>query len=193
MSESNADSLREALKRVATTLKAGGQPFALAGSYAMWAHGAPESEHDVDFVVSEEDADRVAHTLQHAGLEVVRPPEDWLLKVRVGGVVVDLLHQLGGVPVSSELLERATTFEVLSVAMPVLDTTDVLIGKLRALDEHYCDFGALLPSMRAVREQIDWPRLREEVADNDFAVAFLVLTDRLAITEPIAAPASSSG
>jgi Nucleotidyl transferase of unknown function (DUF2204) len=190
MSENNAEGLREALKRVATTLKASRQPFALAGSYAMWAHGAPESEHDVDFVVAEEDADHVAQSLQNAGLDVVRPPEDWLLKVRVEGVVVDLLHRLGGVPVSAELLDRATTFEVLSVAMPVLDATDVLVGKLRALDEHYCDFGALLPSVRAVREQIDWPRLRKDVSDNDFAVAFLFLTDRLGITEPD--PASSA-
>ena len=30
-------------------------PFALAGGYALWAHGAPESENDVDFVIAEED------------------------------------------------------------------------------------------------------------------------------------------
>ena len=50
------------------------------------------------------------------------------------------------------------------------------------MTEHYCDFGRLLPHVRAVREQLDWERLRTEVADNDFAVAFLFLTDRLGIS-----------
>ena len=43
----------EALKRSASALKADGVPFALAGSYALWVHGAPESTHDVDLVVPE--------------------------------------------------------------------------------------------------------------------------------------------
>jgi hypothetical protein len=51
-----------------------------------------------------------------------------------------------------------------------------------ALDEHYCDFARLLPVARALREQVDWPRVRREVAANDFAVVFLVLLDRLGIT-----------
>jgi hypothetical protein len=36
--------------------------------------------------------------------------------------------------------------------------------------------------VRAVREQLDWPRLRKETAGNDFAAAFLFLTDRLGIS-----------
>jgi hypothetical protein len=32
-----------------------------------------------------------------------------------------------------------------------------------------------------VREQVDWDRLRAEVDGNDFAAAFLFLTDRLGI------------
>ncbi len=47
---------------------------------------------------------------------------------------------------------------------------------------HYCDFGALLPHVRAVREQLDWGRLRSEVEGNDFAAAFLFLVDRLGIS-----------
>lgn len=66
--------------------------------------------------------------------------------------------------------------------MPVLPVTDLLISKLRAMTEHYCDVGALLPHVRAVREQVDWERLRAEVAANDFALAFLFLTDRLGIS-----------
>jgi hypothetical protein len=33
-----------------------------------------------------------------------------------------------------------------------------------------------------VREQVDWARLRRETSGNDFAVAFLVLADRLEIS-----------
>lgn len=57
----------------------------------------------------------------------------------------------------------------------------VLVQQLRALDEHYCDFAKLLPAVRAVREQLDWGRVRELTADNDYAVAFLVLVERLGL------------
>jgi hypothetical protein len=66
--------------------------------------------------------------------------------------------------------------------MRVLPPTHVLIEKLNSLNEHHCDFGALLPAIRAVREQVDWERVRTATAENDFAAAFLVLSDRLGIT-----------
>ncbi len=58
----------------------------------------------------------------------------------------------------------------------------VLIQKLRALGEHHCDFAKLLPPVRAVRERLDWDRIRSQTDDNDYAVAFLVLADRLGLT-----------
>ena len=36
--------------------------------------------------------------------------------------------------------------------------------------------------LRAVREQVNWNKVRNDTADNDFAAAFLFLTDRLGIT-----------
>ncbi len=182
MTDESHDSLRAALKRVGSLLKQSGLPFALAGSYALWVRGAPESEHDVDFLIAEDDIERAVHELSDAGLAITRPPEDWLAKVTTDGVVVDLLHRVAGLPVTVELLERAEPVEVLSIMMPVLSATDLLSAKLRTLSEHSCDFGALLPAARAVREQVDWQRLRCETADNDFAVAFLVVTDRLGIS-----------
>jgi hypothetical protein len=47
-----------------------------------------------------------------------------------------------------------------------------------------CDFTRLLPTVRAVRERVDWVQVRADTATNDFAVAFFVLTDRLGITAP---------
>jgi hypothetical protein len=120
--------------------------------------------------------------LARAGFEVLRPPEDWLFKVCTEGVVVDVLHRMVGEPVTSELLERSEEVDLIGIRLPVLPATDLLSSKLRSMTEHYCDFGTLLPHVRAVREQLDWDRLRDEVADNDFAVAFLVLTDRLGIS-----------
>jgi hypothetical protein len=67
--------------------------------------------------------------------------------------------------------------------IPVLPATELLVVKLRSLSEHYCDFGALLPAVRAVREQVDWPRVREEVGGNPYARAFLYLADELGISD----------
>jgi allantoicase len=71
--------------------------------------------------------------------------------------------------------------------MPVLTATDVVVTKLMALDEHYCDFARLLPVARALREQVDWATVRREVAGNDFAVVFLQLLDRLSVTDGVSA------
>src|SRR3954467_660293 len=101
MGEEQAN-LREALKRVATGLKETGVPFALAGGYACWARGGPEPDHDVDFLVAEEDAPQVAEGLAEKGFEVVQPAEDWLFKVFVDGAMVDILFRTAGDPVPRE-------------------------------------------------------------------------------------------
>ena len=177
------DELRDALKRAASALKAHGPEFALAGSYALWAYGGPEPVHDVDFVVAEPDADAAADTLDQAGFTIERTPEDWLFKACVGDdFVIDVLHQLNGVPVDAATIRSADELDVLAIRMPVLSPTQVVTEKLCSLNEHHCDFAALLPAARAVREQVDWERVRADTADNDFAAAFLLLTDRLVIT-----------
>lgn len=175
--------LREALRDAASALKENGPRFALAGSYALWAHGAPEPTHDVDLVVAESDVEDAVATLQGAGFVVERPPEDWLFKARTGDTVVDVLHRLNGVRVEHATLDCAEQHDVLAIRMPVLPPTMVLIQQLRSLGEHYCDFAKLLPAVRAVREQLDWERVRALTADNDYAVAFLVLVDRLGLTD----------
>jgi hypothetical protein len=176
------DELRDALRRAASALKAQGPEFALAGSYALWVHGGPEPVHDVDFVVAEEDADAAAKTLEEAGFRIDRTPEDWLFKACAGSVVVDVLHRLNGVPVDVETIHSGEIREVLAIEMPVLAATHVVAEKLCSLHEHHCDFASLLPGVRAVREQVDWERVRAVTTNNDFAVAFLFLTDRLGIT-----------
>jgi Uncharacterised nucleotidyltransferase len=184
--------LREALKLVAVTLKEGEAPFALAGGYALWARGGPEPDHDVDFVIAEEDARRVADLLAGKGLEVVQPPEDWLFKVYVDGAMVDVLYRLSGDPVSRSRFEDVDEIEVESVRMPVFSATKLMADKLNALEEHACDFGSILPVARAVREQVDWCRVAEQTRDNDFAAALLFLLDRLGIAPAGGGPAGAS-
>ena len=188
------ENLREALKSVAVALKRSGFPFALIGGYAVWARGGPEPDHDVDFMVAADDAAEVAEALAGAGLSVVEPPEDWLFKVYTGtpdqpdSAMVDVIFRDAGKPATREAVREADEFEVLSVVMPVLSATELLVHKLASLDEHWCDFGWLLPVARALREQVEWDRVRRETSDNDFAMAFLFLAERLRIVpEPGAA------
>jgi hypothetical protein len=181
MTDSRHAQLRAALKRAASVLAESGPPFALGGSYALWAHGAPEPVNDVDLVVSEPDTEQAAAALADAGFEVERTPEDWLFKAHTGEVTVDVLHRPDGHRVDAAVLARATQLDVFGVRMPVLPPTEVFLVKLRSLSEHHCDFAALLPAARAIRERLDWSSIERQSADNDFACAFLVLARRLGI------------
>ncbi|MDQ4055290.1 MAG: nucleotidyltransferase family protein [Actinomycetota bacterium] len=184
MTDDTQRGLREALKTVAVILKEGDAPFALAGGYAIWARGGPEPDHDVDFLIAEEDVGRVAEMLAENDLNVLEPPEDWLFKVFVGDSMVDLLFRVNGEPVARERFDTVDTIEVESVPMPVLSATVLMTDKLNALEEHACDISKVLPSARAVREQVDWDAVAKETRNNDFAVATLFLLKRLGVAPP---------
>ncbi|MFD3663715.1 nucleotidyltransferase family protein [Streptomyces sp. NPDC058659] len=176
----HTQAILETTKEVASVLKASGRPFALVGSVAAYAHGIPvRLQHDTDFAVRREDADVVTRSLREHGIRIVDPPEDWLVKARSGGEEIDLIFALAGRPVTSELLARAQTLPVDSVHMPVLAPSDLMISRLLALSEHYCDFGTLLPMARGLRERVDWSRVREDTGDAPMAMAFLYLLELL--------------
>ena len=185
MAAEEQENLREALKQVAVALKQSGLPFALIGGYAVWARGGPEPDHDVDFMVADEDAPAAAEKLAEAGFQVVQPPEDWLFKVYTENVMVDVIYRDSGSPATRAVVEDADQIEVLSVRMPVLSGTELLVQKLNALNEHSCDFARLLPVARALREQVDWGKVARETAENHFAAAFLFLIERLSVIEPV--------
>ncbi|MBM9468402.1 nucleotidyltransferase [Nakamurella leprariae] len=174
--------LRAALKVAASALKAEGIRFALAGSYALWVHGAPENTHDVDLMVRPAEVEQAAEVLAAAGFSIRRPPEDWLFKAFLDGAMVDVLHQVNNRDVDDATLADAAEEDVLGLHIPVLSANSVITGKLRAMSERYCDFGSMLPAVRAVREQLDWDRIRRDTEENPFAEAFLVLADRLGIS-----------
>jgi hypothetical protein len=72
--------------------------------------------------------------------------------------------------------------EVLAVRMPVLDATDIISAKMRVLGEHYCDFTRMIAMVRALREQVDWDRVRAETAETPYGRAFLLLVHELGIS-----------
>ncbi|MEV6734277.1 MULTISPECIES: hypothetical protein [unclassified Streptomyces] len=180
----HTQAILETTKHVAALLKRSGQPFALAGSVAAFAHGLPAHfQHDTDFCVRPEDADAAIKSLEDGGIAMRRAPEDWLVKGRSGGEQIDLIFELARRPVNTELLERASVKAVDSVWMPVLAPTDLMESRLTALCEHYCDFGDLLPMARMLREQIDWKRLDRDHRSAPLPDAFLHLLQRLHVIE----------
>ena len=173
------EGLATTLKRVASVLKQAEIPFALGGSFAAYAHGGYSSDHDVDFLIREEDKDRALEELAAVGFTVEQPPEDWLVKVFDEGRMVDLIYRPVESPVTEETLRDTIMRPVEAINMPVLSATQLMIHKLLSYTQHYCDFATGLPLARSLREQIDWDRVRRETTKSPYAEAFLVLLDRL--------------
>jgi hypothetical protein len=173
------EGLATTLKRVASVLKQAEIPFALGGSFAAYAHGGYSSDHDVDFLLREQDKERALEELAAVGFTVEQPPEDWLVKVFDEGRMVDLIYRPVESPVTDDTLRDTIMRPVEAINMPVLSATQLMIHKLLSYTQHYCDFATGLPLARSLREQIDWDRVRRETAKSPYAEAFLVLLDRL--------------
>jgi hypothetical protein len=156
-------------------------PFALGGGLACWARGGPQTEHDVDFVLKPEDAERAQQALGAAGFRTETPPEPWLLKAFDGDVMVDLIFHPQGGPVDDDLLARADELEVAAMPLRVAKLEDVMTQKLLALTEQEPDYTSVLEIARALREQIDWDVVRARTDGSPFAAAFFTLLDELEI------------
>src|SRR5207248_5476812 len=158
------------MRKAAGALRDAQIPFALAGSVAVYAHGGPDTDHDVDFLVKPADADRALDALDAAGFHVDKPAEGWLYKaVDPNGAAIDIIFEPTTGPVSDELLSRAEVVEVYAIHVPVLSPTDVLASKLLALGEHNLDYAPMLEIARSLREQIDWEELRSRTSESPYA------------------------
>ena len=175
------DRILGTLKTAVCVLREAEIPFALAGGIASWAHGGPPREHDLDFFVKPEDADRALAALEEVGMRPERPPEGWLYKAHDDDVMVDLIFEPASGPVTDEELERADELEVQAMRMRVLAPGDVLVTKLLALKEHELDYDSVLEVSRALREQIDWDDVRARTADSPYAKAFFTLIEELGV------------
>ncbi|MCG5213123.1 nucleotidyltransferase family protein [Streptosporangium sp. KLBMP 9127] len=175
------DAILETLKRAGTSFKEADIRFALAGGCAAYARGAAPSLHDVDFVLVEDDVPAALETLTRLGFKTLKPPEDWLVKAYDEGRLVDLIFRIADRAVTPELIKRAEPLKASAVILPVLEATDLVISWLLPLSEHSCDYGSLLPQVRALREQVDWDRVASVVAPSPYAYTFLTLIERLGI------------
>jgi hypothetical protein len=180
----NFPELIESMKRAAAVLRDAQVPYMLGGGLAAWARGGPPTEHDVDFFVPEQDAERALEALVEAGMKPEQPPENWLLKAWDGGTLIDLIFLTAGGPVDDGFFERCELIEVAAQTMPVASLGDVLTTKLLALNEQEPDLSSVLELARSLREQIDWDYVRSRTADSAFARAFFTLIEELGIVEP---------
>lgn len=185
MSDDEAfERILRAMKRVAAALRDNGIPFALAGGLAVYARGGPPTEHDVDLLLTEDDAERAVELLEADGFRSERPPEGWLYKIYdEDDVLVDLIFRPNNMPDAvPEMLARAEALEVFAITMPVMTVTDVLATKLLTLKDHELQYDDVLEIARTCREQIDWDRLRMQVDASPYAKAFFTLADELGIS-----------
>jgi predicted nucleotidyltransferase len=184
MANGDFEAMRDTLKRSASVLRDAGVPFLLAGGLAAWVRGGPESDHDLDYMLKPEDAEEALDVLAAAGFRPERPPEAWLYKAwDENGVMVDLIFEPVGLPITDETLGRADEIEVEAVGMKVMALEDVLVTKLLALDEQALDYKSLLQMTRPIREQVDWAEVRARTAGSPYAAAFFTLVEGLGVVE----------
>jgi hypothetical protein len=174
------------LKLAVAALREQGLAFMLGGSMAAWARGGPEPQKDIDLMVKPADAQAALEALTQAGLRPAHPPEEWLYKAWNDDVLIDLIFRPSGIEINDEALARAESIAVMSITTPVMAVEDMLVTMICAMDEHSLDYGALVAIARSLREQVDWPELRNRTAGNPYGKAFFTLVQELGI-----APAQS--
>ncbi|MGB2952810.1 MAG: hypothetical protein WBB74_05400 [Gaiellaceae bacterium] len=179
--ELSFDQICATMKKGAAALRDADVPFMLGGGLAVWARGGVESDHDLDFMVAPEDAERALQALVDTGMKPERPPEDWLYKAWDGEVLVDVIFKPAGGPIGRKEFGRADEIELLAISMPVMALEDVLVNKLLALREHELDYDALLTLARPVREQVNWDDVRLRTWHSPYAKAFFTLLEELEI------------
>jgi predicted nucleotidyltransferase len=186
MPEPSFPELIEAMKAAAGILNDSEIEFVLGGGLSAWARGGPRSEHDVDFLIKPEDAERAMEVFDAAGWKTERPPEGWLYKTwHENGALVDLIFDPASGPITQEIIDRAHEDEVMALRAKVATLEDVLVSKLLAIKEQELNFSSVLEWSRALREQIDWREVRERTQDSPFAKAFFVLIEELGIVDQV--------
>jgi hypothetical protein len=179
----NLHSLLATMKRAGAALRDAGVDHMLGGGLAIWARGGPPSDHDVDLLVRQEDADRALEVLSAAGFRPEKPPEQWLYKAWDGENLVDLVFHPAGGPIGDAHFARATELEVSAHRMLVASIDDVLVTKLLAITEQDPDYRVVLEVARALREQVSWRSVARRTSDSPFARAFFELAEGLGIVD----------
>ncbi len=180
MASKEFEAIQATLRRTVDTLRAADVDFLLAGSLASWARGGPETSHDLDLILTEESAERALAALAADGMRPERPVEGWLYKAWDGDVLVDLIFEPCGLDVD-DVIARGEDLPMLGMTLRTMALDDLLATKLLALSEHRIEYTGPLQIARALREQIDWRRLREQTRGSAYADAFFVLLEGLGV------------
>lgn len=175
------EELLRTMKRAGAVLGRHSIPFALMGGFAVYARGGTTSDHDVDFLIREQDADKVLDAFAEAGFATERPPEDWLVKAYDDGRLIDFIFRPVERPVTDEILEDTDIIQVSGMYLPVLPASTLMVHKLLSFNQHACDFSRAMPLARTLREQIDWDLVRRETKQSPYAQSFLVLLEILQV------------
>ena len=171
--------IEHAFRAAAEILDRAGVQFMLGGSLAAWVRGGPESCNDLDLMIRPADADRALEAFERAGMRTERPPEGWLVKAWVDDVLIDLIHAPTGLTIDDAAFERGDEANPWAIPVRAMALEDVLVSKLLSFGEHNLDLEAPLQIARAVREQVDWRRVRERTADSPYARGFIALLEEL--------------
>jgi len=171
------------LKRAIRALDEADVPFMLGGGLAAWAHGGPAGTYDVDLMVRPEDAPRALEALEAAGMRPEDPPEQWLLKAFDDDVLVDVIHEPSGLPITDEVFERGQRLNVCAMRTRVMALEDVFATKLFSMNDNSLDYGPLIKMARAVREQVDWADVRRRTEGSPYARGFFALAAELDLVE----------
>ncbi|MGZ8648543.1 MAG: nucleotidyltransferase [Solirubrobacteraceae bacterium] len=179
--------IEHALKRAAAALRDAGVPFLSAGASPAGRAAGPR---------------RATTSTSSSARRTWRPPSrrsprpacapsarrrSGSSKAWDGDTLVDLIYCLKGLPVDDDVIARGEKLSVLGMEIRVMALEDVMATKLLALTEHSLRYEGLLQIARALREQIDWPAVRERTRSSPFARAFFTLAEGLDIL-----PASTS-
>jgi predicted nucleotidyltransferase len=176
------------LKKSTAALERRAVPFLLGGGLACWARGGPESSHDLDLMVRKEDVDRALDALVDAGMRAEQPAEQWLMKAWDGEVLVDLIFEPVGLPITDEVIARGDEISVAGCWVRVMALEDVFATKLLALNEHSLDYEDLVQLARSLREQVDWDGVRARTHGSPFAAAYFHLLREMGIAATSSEP-----
>lgn len=185
---SDVEDLLRTMMRATTILRRADVPFVLGGGLAVYARGGGGSQHDVDFLIRESDVDRILAAFEAGGMRTERPEADWLVKAYDphgidGEVLIDLIFRPVDRAVTDATLADSDELSVGAARVSVLSATELLVHGLLTLTDHECDLTAALTLTRAIREQIDFDRVRQQTLTSPYARAFLTLVEELELLE----------
>lgn len=92
----DAEQFRSALTKSIGVPTRAGVPFAVAGGPAGYTREGPSPRHDIDLLIPQEEIGHAKSVLTRADMTRQVPPEDWLIKVFDGDVLIDLIHDDSG-------------------------------------------------------------------------------------------------